>query len=200
MKKQILCWKARGIVNKATCDYLTLIIRNHNLGICCILEPKADPEELSILARKLGFQSYLNCHPTNSHIWIMWKEEFKITSLAYSDQHITMEVNNEVEGIKMVCSFIYAFIDLNLRQHLWEDVGEISLQIDIPWLLMGDFNSIASWSEKKGGNKKNGKSIRQFNDFMANAGLSDAGYEGSPFTWSNNQEGVAEFGKELIDV
>ncbi|CAM8936846.1 unnamed protein product [Rhodiola kirilowii] len=197
MKKQIFCWNARGIVNKATCDYLSLMIRNHNLGICCILEPKADPEELAILARKMGFQSYLNCHPINSHIWIMWTEDFKITTLAYSDQHISVEVNNEVEDIKMVCSFVYAFIDINLRQQLWEDIGELSLQIDSPWLLMGDFNSIASWNEKKGGNKKNGKSIRQFNDFMAKVGISDAGYEGSPFTWSNNQEGASRIWERL---
>ncbi|KAL9667350.1 hypothetical protein QQ045_001704 [Rhodiola kirilowii] len=154
MKKQILCWNARGIVNQATCDYLSLLIRNHNLGICCILEPKADPEELATLARKMGFQAYLNCHPINSHIWLMWTEDFKISTLACSDQHISVEVHNKVEDIKMVCSFIYAFIDIRLRQQLWEDIEDFSLQIDSPWLLMGDFNSIASWSEKKGGNKK----------------------------------------------
>ncbi|KAL9671856.1 hypothetical protein QQ045_009429 [Rhodiola kirilowii] len=143
MKNQILCWNARGI-NKATCDYLALIIRNYNLGICCILEPKAEPEELAILARKLGFQYYLNHQPTNSHIWLMWTDNFKISTLAYSDQHISMEVHNDLEDIKMVCSFIYAFIDIKLRQKLWEDIEGFSSQIDSPWLLVGDFNTIAS--------------------------------------------------------
>ncbi|KAL9672201.1 hypothetical protein QQ045_028451 [Rhodiola kirilowii] len=45
------------------------------------------------------------------------------------DQHISVEVHNEVEDIKM---------------------------IDSPWLLMGDFNSLASWSEKKMISKKGG--------------------------------------------
>ncbi|CAM8923331.1 unnamed protein product [Rhodiola kirilowii] len=127
----------------------------------------------------------------------MWTEDFNITTRAFSDQHISVEVHNEIEDIKMVCSFIYAFSDIKLRQQLWEDIGEFSLHIDSPWLLLGDFNSIASWSEKKGGNKKNGKSIRQFNDFMAKVGISDAGYEGSPFTWSNNQEGASRIWERL---
>ncbi|KAL9681645.1 hypothetical protein QQ045_013431 [Rhodiola kirilowii] len=60
-----------------------------------------------------------------------------------------------------------------------------------PWVLVGDFNTISSWSKKRGGNRMAGNSIRDFNDFMANVGVSDAGYSGSPFTWSNNQSGTS---------
>ncbi|KAL9680073.1 hypothetical protein QQ045_017948 [Rhodiola kirilowii] len=65
------------------------------------------------------------------------------------------------------------------------------------WLIIGDFNTIASWNENKGGKKNNGKIIRLFNDFMANVGVSDAGYEGPTFTWSNNQDGASRIWERL---
>ncbi|KAL9682734.1 hypothetical protein QQ045_014541 [Rhodiola kirilowii] len=197
MKNQILCWNARGINNRGTCDYLSLLIKNHNLGICCILEPKCSHDDLSSLARKMGFDNFLNCFPTNTHIWIMWPNDYRVSSLAFSIQHITVEIYSEVEDTMMICSFVYAFHHIKLQQKLWEDLGDFSHQVSSPRLLVGDFNTIASWNEKRGGNKKNGKFVRLFNDFMANVGVSNAGFEGSAFTWSNNQDGASRIRERL---
>ncbi|KAL9661126.1 hypothetical protein QQ045_025946 [Rhodiola kirilowii] len=121
----------------------------------------------------------------------MWNDEYKISVVDFSDQQITVKVINNEDEEGFLCSFVYSFHDTYLKQKLWDELGALSLQRADPWMIMGDFNCIATWNEKKGGNKKNGKVIRLFNEFMANVGVSDAGYEGSIFTWSNNQEGAS---------
>ncbi|KAL9684497.1 hypothetical protein QQ045_021937 [Rhodiola kirilowii] len=100
-----------------------------------------------------------------------------------------VEVTCDRSDDLLVCSFVYASIDHRIRAKLWDELKMISQQIQKPWIIVGDFNAITSWSEKRGGNRKLGRSITDFNDFMANVGVSDAGYTGSPFTWSNNQSG-----------
>ncbi|KAL9663808.1 hypothetical protein QQ045_019199 [Rhodiola kirilowii] len=154
--------------------------------------------ELGMLSWKMDFDNPLHFYPVNNHIWLMWTDEFKVTPLLYSDQHITVDISNNLEDFNVTCSFfIYASININVRQKLWEDLTGFSQQGSSPWILIGDFNTIASWDEKRGGNRKNGKAIRDFNEFMASVGVSDAGFEGAPFTWSNNQNGSSRIWEKL---
>ncbi|KAL9676312.1 hypothetical protein QQ045_004526 [Rhodiola kirilowii] len=173
------------------------MMKNYKIGLWCILEPKSSPRELILLTRKLGYPNYLNCFPTNTHIWIMWNEEYKVSVVNVSDQQVTVKVLNNEDDTGIHYSFVYSFHDNYLKQRLWDELGALSPQMTDSWLIMGDFNCIAAWNEKKGGNKKNGKIIRLFNEFMANVGVSDAGYEGPTFTWSNNQEGTRRIWERL---
>ncbi|KAL9690523.1 hypothetical protein QQ045_010925 [Rhodiola kirilowii] len=50
---------------------------------------------------------------------------------------------------------------------------------------------------KKGGNNRKGKSLRRFNDFMANCGVSDLGFQGPSFTCCNNQSGMSRIWERL---
>ncbi|MQL91571.1 hypothetical protein Taro_024185 [Colocasia esculenta] len=50
----------------------------------------------------------------------------------------------------------------------------------------GDFNCVLAPSEKKGGNPPRLQAMVDFNACMSASSLLDAGYSGSPFTWSNN--------------
>uniref|UniRef100_A0A7N0VG35 Uncharacterized protein n=1 Tax=Kalanchoe fedtschenkoi TaxID=63787 RepID=A0A7N0VG35_KALFE len=69
---------------------------------------------------------------------------------------------------------------------LWEELISKALSSSEAWIIAEDFNTIATWEEKKGGDMSNDGSLRDFNEFMVRAGVSDVGYSGSPFTWTNN--------------
>ncbi|KAL9660055.1 hypothetical protein QQ045_024865 [Rhodiola kirilowii] len=71
------------------------------------------------------------------------------------------------------------------------------ITVDIQ-MVQEDVNVLCSFIyEKKGGNKKKGRAIREFNEFIVNAGVLDVGYKGSYFTWSNNQEGASQIWERL---
>ncbi|XP_012827280.1 PREDICTED: uncharacterized protein LOC105948608 [Erythranthe guttata] len=60
-------------------------------------------------------------------------------------------------------------------------------QNNLPWMVGGDFNEILDNAEKKGGPQKSPASIRAFRDTLVDCGLADIGFNGDPFTWSNNR-------------
>uniref|UniRef100_A0A7N0V3L8 Endonuclease/exonuclease/phosphatase domain-containing protein n=1 Tax=Kalanchoe fedtschenkoi TaxID=63787 RepID=A0A7N0V3L8_KALFE len=64
------------------------------------------------------------------------------------------------------------------------------LSSDEAWIIAGDFNTITTWEEKRGGDAAHDGSFRDFNEFMLRVDVSDAGYRGCPNTWSNNQSGA----------
>lgn len=56
-------------------------------------------------------------------------------------------------------------------------------------MVMGDFNVVSSQDEKVGGLPVNLNNVAYFNNMIAHALLTDGGYLGSKFTWSNNRLG-----------
>ncbi|XP_058076517.1 uncharacterized protein LOC131225104 [Magnolia sinica] len=67
----------------------------------------------------------------------------------------------------------------------------IGRNISVPWAVGGDFTAIAEASERWGSNVSGRLSLSEFADAIQNAGLSDAGFVGNRYTWSNNRAGNA---------
>ncbi|XP_027090440.2 uncharacterized protein [Coffea arabica] len=70
----------------------------------------------------------------------------------------------------------------------------------MPWLLMGDFNVIAQVEEKRGGLPVRPEEGGELLNFMSSAGVGDAGFTGSRFTWCNNRQERARIWKRLDRV
>lgn len=60
--------------------------------------------------------------------------------------------------------------------------------IDIPWVLLGDFNDISSNNEKFGGLPACQTKINCFNKFLKDSNLIYLGFEGPRFTWPNGRD------------
>uniref|UniRef100_A0A7N0TUS8 Endonuclease/exonuclease/phosphatase domain-containing protein n=1 Tax=Kalanchoe fedtschenkoi TaxID=63787 RepID=A0A7N0TUS8_KALFE len=77
------------------------------------------------------------------------------------------------------------------RRRLWEFLLSNAQGSSNPWIIVGDFNIVAAREEKiRGDQSRNDGGIREFNEFMITAGVFDLGFQGSPHTWTNNQEGA----------
>ncbi|KAL0359791.1 UNVERIFIED_CONTAM: hypothetical protein Sangu_0828500 [Sesamum angustifolium] len=67
-----------------------------------------------------------------------------------------------------------------------EAVIHLRSQSARPWLCAGDFNEILDQSEKLGGPPRPVWQLRNFRQALAECELSDLGFSGNPFTWSNH--------------
>lgn len=68
--------------------------------------------------------------------------------------------------------------------------------LNLPWVTMGDFNVVVSMDEHSGGShyyysRKALVKALVFSEFIATNNLHDVNYVGSPYTWCNNQQGLA---------
>ncbi|XP_062112848.1 uncharacterized protein LOC133824003 [Humulus lupulus] len=84
-------------------------------------------------------------------------------------------------------TFVYGFNEDKKRAQLWMDLEEISMQIQGPWIVMGDFNDILFSNERVG--KGSTKSPTQdFRDCVEKCNLEDLKYSGIFYTWNNKQK------------
>ncbi|CAM8972587.1 unnamed protein product [Rhodiola kirilowii] len=197
MSENILCWNARGVMNKATQDFLKSIMQQHRIDMCAIIEPMSKPENIEQLSISLNLRNYLQCSPINNQIWILWNDKIQVQEINHNPQQISLDVTLIQEEVNVMCSFVYGHIDVNERRDLWASLSDLADTCDKPWIICGDFNAILAWSEKQGGKEKNGRSIRDFSDFISYAGVTDISYKGNEFTWCNNQEGNGQIWERL---
>ncbi|KAL2505033.1 Uncharacterized protein Adt_20654 [Abeliophyllum distichum] len=81
---------------------------------------------------------------------------------------------------------VYASCSPARRRDLWMGLHQISLVVDGPWMVGGDFNVIAHNGERTGHNTRD-RGTSDFVDMMMDCGLTDAGYSGSQYTWTNGR-------------
>ena len=48
-------------------------------------------------------------------------------------------------GGNFMCTFVYGATDKNVRMDLFKQVEDIGQKIDMPWIILGDFNCIENW-------------------------------------------------------
>ncbi|KAH0773047.1 hypothetical protein KY290_010184 [Solanum tuberosum] len=76
---------------------------------------------------------------------------------------------------------------MHQRQDLWDDIKNFATVNSSPWIVIGDFNSIITPEEKKGGNAHNISKSMPFINCILDSGLLDMGFTGSPYTWCNGR-------------
>ena len=64
---------------------------------------------------------------------------------------------------------------------MWEALIDISHNMEDPWCVLGDFNSVLHQGERMGGNDANEREMREFGDCILQCGLQEFKYVG-PFT------------------
>ncbi|CAM8944442.1 unnamed protein product [Rhodiola kirilowii] len=181
----ILCWNARGACNAGTIDYFKTMMSTHKFSLCAILEPMTNPDKLTDFARKVGLPNFMHGGDINQKVWILWNDSIQVSHVTTTDQYISVKVT-AYPGVHFTSSFVYASVSKSRREALWEDLLSTSHSTG-PWIVAGDFNTISSWAEKKGGARRDTGSMSAFNEFQMQAGLTDAGYSGNKYTWCNNR-------------
>lgn len=77
------------------------------------------------------------------------------------------------------------------QRRLWYELSGMN-SLNLPWILMGDFNAVVSQEEHHGGaHYYYRRKALAFSDFIATNNLLDVNYVGSQYTWCNNQQGLA---------
>ncbi|XP_026453345.1 uncharacterized protein LOC113354130 [Papaver somniferum] len=90
------------------------------------------------------------------------------------------------EGVRI--SFVHASYLLISRSRLWRKLN--GANIDIPWLVMGDFNCVLRNEEKKGGLEPRLSATNEFSDWMDDNNFFEVDSLGTTFTWENGKSGV----------
>lgn len=192
-----IIWNIRGgkIQKWKAIHRLRNLINMNNIQFFAILEPMIDKNKIEGYKRFLGYENCLS--NDNGKIWCFWIDYCKAIVISNEEQQITICMEDSINNSRMYITRIHAKCTIAERKDLWVNLENLDQNIDAPWCIGGDFNTILAPEEKIGG-----RPHRDFRSFdFANCtnicGMEDGGYVGSNFTWYNNRRPSKRILKKL---
>ena len=161
----------------------------------CLLETRVQHEKYgecmaSALPEWASLANY-DYHPLG-RIWFCWSDKVIVTKLHMSDQIITCAVQVFETGEQFICSAVYASNSEAERRRLWDEIRGTQAaysHLDVPWIVMGDFNvALASSEHSRGFIASSQLGMRYFQDLVGDCNLTDLAYSGALFTWWNKRD------------
>ncbi|XP_074291258.1 uncharacterized protein LOC141618033 [Silene latifolia] len=183
-------WNVRGLNDLNKQKIFKWFMHNNGVGLFDLLETKLKPSKLLNKMTTIcdGWSVSTNCSwHKGGRIWILWNPTcFDVQFLNYNAQHIHMLVHSKVDDKSFYLTMIYAFNDLNERTVLWRMLKDLASTCNIPWLWVGDFNTVLSPIERLGGNTTEAE-MEHFQECVSLCEMEDIQATGALFTWSNKQ-------------
>ncbi|XP_061351250.1 uncharacterized protein LOC133296307 [Gastrolobium bilobum] len=118
------------------------------------------------LMKKLQFNSAIfeEANGFSGGIWVLSNDKkARVQLLSQSNQFIHMTVKID-DGPSFLCTAVYGSPREDERHVMWDDVKQLSLNVNLPWILAGDFNDIKCMGEKKGGSQPDSNKCDRFAD------------------------------------
>ncbi|KAK6123881.1 hypothetical protein DH2020_042372 [Rehmannia glutinosa] len=156
------------------------------------METKLEATNMEKLNRnKLGFTG---CFPVNSvgksgGLCLLWNSNVQVDLISFSSHHITSNIELDQNQQPWVFSGIYGWPDNSQKWKTCQLMRDINPGIGKPWLCAGDFNEIMWSVEKIRGRFRFDNNMEEFRNTINNCGLTDLGFSGPRFTWTNMQHG-----------
>ncbi|XP_019256428.1 PREDICTED: uncharacterized protein LOC109234834 [Nicotiana attenuata] len=123
----------------------------------------------------------------NRKIWLFFDVVVEWELIVETNQQVTVKVFHYDIGQHIMMTFVYARCSSLERLELWDNLYYMESDMELPWLVGGDFNVILHEDEKIGGLPVHPHEYEDFAFCVNSCGLFDQGYKGSPFTWWNGR-------------
>lgn len=181
----ILFWNARGAGSEKFRTAVIDLVRMNKIDFLIICEPRVQFSKAKKTLLKLGFNEFevREANGFSGGIWMLWNNtKVQITVVDTSFQSISVKVC--CTGVQdWLLSGIYASPCNVSRSGLWSYLDNVAARFCLPWMLVGDFNELLSFSDKIGGARCRFGGMQ---DWVSRNGLIDMGYQGAAYTWTNN--------------
>lgn len=140
----------------------------------------------------------VDCVRRNGGLALLWLADMGIEIQNYSQRRTNAKVCSSLADPPWKLTGFYGHPDPTKRVESWSLLRYIARMEPGPWVCIGDFNEIICLDEKYGGSGRQRSLMEAFQQALEVCELSDLGYRGPKYTWSNYREG-GDFMKERLD-
>lgn len=121
----------------------------HKFAFVALLEPFQPVRCINRYRRRLRMP-VVN-HNSNGKIWVFTNHGYEVTVVSNTDQQLTVLLLDQNTALSFYATIVYAKCDSTQRLELWDELYQLSVNMDRPWLIGGDFNVVLNGEEKIGG-------------------------------------------------
>ncbi|KAL9659758.1 hypothetical protein QQ045_024567 [Rhodiola kirilowii] len=148
------------------------------------METKKKAADRDLIKWRLGFH---NCFSVDGRgrsggLMMLWYENIEVEILSFSFNHIDSIVKDKCEF--RLTSF-YGEPAVSDRIIGWNLLRWLGERWSLPWVVVGDFNEVTCSTEVQGGRGRHNWQMENFRRVLSDCNLSDLGFSGYPFTYSN---------------
>lgn len=189
-------WNIRGFNKPTKQEVVKSWLREYSFLFGCLIETRVRESKAGrIVENVFKDWNFMANYEFNrlGRLWVVWKQEVRMTPVFKSAQIITFSVLLPGEKGEFFCSFIYVLNSMEERKDLWNDLrshGEAQMFRNRKWILMGDYNEILEGEEHSGfaDSPRIPLGMRDFQEVVNMCQLTDMGYQGPRYTWCNKRE------------
>lgn len=164
----------RGLNSSHKHDIIRNIARDRKLNILLIQETKTSKEKVE----KIKFSKFCESQGSNSdgafgRDVTLWDSQLiQGTPICHDGNHVATLFKHLRDGFSWVLSNVYAPNNKVCRRKFWIKLSSFrSCYPNIPWLVMGEFNTPLMESKKLGGSQIQNDSKQDLADFINAQGL-----------------------------
>jgi hypothetical protein len=89
-------------------------------------------------------------------------------------QSINISITCKISSLNYLTSFVYGLHSIASRKTLWESLLSFGGNTALPWLILGDFNSITHLQDRCNGSKVSNYETKDFLEWIASANVLEA--------------------------
>ncbi|XP_009796364.2 uncharacterized protein [Nicotiana sylvestris] len=179
-----MIWNIRFKTQRAF-ERLILMHREHKFQFIGSMEPKQQGKKLEKYRRKIDFP--LAISNVSNKIWAFFSERFEVTVVMDMVQQLTLKVFDIEDQQEFYLTMVYAKCDAIERTELWDSLYALGSDMNLPWIVGGDFNVIWDKEEKFGGFPVHINEVDDFRHCIDTSNLFYLGFKGSIYTWWNGR-------------
>ncbi|XP_026433830.1 uncharacterized protein LOC113331327 [Papaver somniferum] len=164
-----MCWNIRGLKQENKITAIRNAIWKNNITLCSILESKKENVDDNLIRALWGNvrcnYPYQPSFGASGGITIMWKE-----GVLHMEDHLmgafslSIKFRNSSDNFFWLFTAVYAASDAGEYRQCWQELSDIRILFEEPWLLGGYFNVILAQAERNlpGGNISNRRFFKKF--------------------------------------
>jgi exonuclease III len=196
----LLSWNCQGLGNPWTVQDLCLMVREKKPDILFLMETKCRKEKMERIRVRLGFNGMFVVDPVgrSGGLVLFWKDAKNLEIQNYTRRHINALLKGEDNGSDWKLTCFYGHPATAKRHESWALLEHLRQFQPQPWMCIGDFNEILTQEEKTGAILRKEGHMDQFRNALVNCQLTDLGFIGSKYTWTNCRSD-GNFVKERLD-
>ena len=118
---------------------------------------------------------------------LFWDDSVTVHVQSYFLFHIDVSVFQD-EGVPWRFTGFCGHPETGLHSRSWSLLRRLQALSNRPWVVLGDFNEIEELDEKYGRADRGLSQMVGFREVLSDCALSNLGFIGPEYTWSNNRE------------
>lgn len=190
---KILYWNNRAIMAHDTSARVLRLIRKCRPLVVCLVKTRANTNRVDCFYAKLPRSCYwaiILPWGFSGGIIVLWNKIVGwVSPISVSRRALHLIISSDSLA-NWIMLAIYNSTQVWSQCSLWNEFSKLST-LSFPWLIVGDFNSIITNNEHRGGYfRYYSRKSSFFLDFIDTNNLLDLNFSGPRFTWCNNQVGV----------